>query len=386
MPLSLEKGEMINQYMHESFMKPTYSFRILIFLISWLPALNSCIPGGDYKIPVNFEPKQTGDGWDISDAGSEGFNTELLQNVYEIMFSADQFITSRSLLIVKNGRLVSESYFRSQDDIHRKNNIKGITKCFASVLAGFAYDRQILCEEDTLYSFIPGYFDGNRDKRDITIGHILTMRTGLEWDDNINTISLFNNKRFPNSIRTVISKPLTHEAGSNFSCNYGTPQLLMGVLRESLEMDETGPLLLELFDPLGIDDFVWEKHGDGLHYGGTGLHLKPRDLARFGQFCLQKGAWKGTHLISESWMNRSTAPILGTEITGSDMQYGHYWWVDPRNNAFFGKGEGGQFLYIVPDRDIVIVHTANPSVGSGYKGIILEDFMSIVDMIIDAVL
>ncbi len=355
-----------------------------ILIILWLQVLNSCLPSDDFKTAANFEPRTSVDGWEISDAVSEGFDAGQLQDIYDMMFAGDQYITSRSLLIVKNGKLVSESYFRSSNDVSRKDNIKGITKCITSVLVGFAWDQELFDMENRLYDYIPGYFDGNPDKRDITVEHILTMRTGLDWDNKKNTIDLFNPKRFPNSLRVVMSKPLINPAGTEFFCNYGTPQIMMGLLREIFDAGSTNPLISTLFDPLGINDFVWEKHTDGLHYGGTGLHLTPRDLARFGQFCLQNGYWNGQQLVSERWMEISTGSVLGPDITGTVMHYGYYWWVDHGNDAFFGMGAGGQFLYIVPSKDLVVVHTANPSVGSGYKGISLDDFLHLADMIMAA--
>ena len=360
---------------------------IIIFMVLILPLaglLKSCLPDGEYKIAVNYQPAQNGDGWEISDAASEGFNTGRLQEVYDMMFEQDKFLASRSLLIVKNGKLVSESYFRDKKDIDRKGNIKGITKSFTSVLAGFAWDRELIDTGNRLYALIPGYFDGDRDKRDITMEHIFTMQTGLEWDDEIHTRDLFNVNRFPSSIRVVLTKPLINPAGTVFSCNEGTPQLAMGVLCSVFGMEQTDSLINKLFKPLGIDDFVWEQHDDGLHYGGTGLHLKARDLARFGQFCLQKGKWDGRQLVSQDWMNLSTGPVLDPEMTGSPIQYGYFWWVDPVNNAFLGKGAGGQYLYIVPSLDLVIVHTATSTGGPAYEGIVPEDFLSLAGRIISS--
>jgi CubicO group peptidase (beta-lactamase class C family) len=356
----------------------------LILVILWVPLLYSCLPEGEYKIEMNFEPPVMSDGWEISDPASQGIDPDRLGDVYAMMFDHNKFLTSRSLLIVRNGKLVSESYFRDRNDLYRKSNIRGITKCITSVLAGFAWDLELFRVEDTLYRYIPGYFDGDRNKRDITLGHVLTMRTGLEWDDDTHTVGLFSINKFPSTMRYVITKPLLIPVGSGFSCNYGTPQLAMGVTREVLGMESTDSLINKLFGPLGINDFVWENHSDGLHFGGAGLHLKPRDLARLGQFCLQKGSWAGQQIVSESWMDTSSSPILGPEITGSSMHYGYYWWVHPVNNAFFGKGAGGQYLYIVPAKELVIVHTANSSSGSGYEGITLEEFLSVVEMILGA--
>ncbi len=345
--------------------------------------LFSCLPDGDYKLPVNYEPLETGDGWKIAAAADHGFNTAKLQDIYDMMFAEDNFITSRSLLIVRNGYLVSESYFRSSDDIYRKSNIMGVTKSITSLLAGLAADREIIETEHRLYRYIPGYFDGDMNKRDMTLEHALTMRIGLEWDQEEHTINMFNISRFPSSMRVVLTRPFDSPPGTTFYYNHGAPQLVMGVAKTAFGMENTDSLVHMLFDPLGIDDFVWEQHTDGLHFGGLGLHMSPRDLALIGQFCLQGGWWDGNQVVSDGWIKKATSRRVAPELTESP-NYGYYWWIDDANKAFFGKGEGGQYLYIVPDKNLVIVHTANPSVGSGYKGIEHEDFMTLSGMILEA--
>jgi CubicO group peptidase (beta-lactamase class C family) len=312
-----------------------------VLVIFWIVSFSSCLPDGESKTSINFAPQEINDGWELSDPALQGINPEMLQDIYEMMFDRNKFLTSRSLLIVKNGKLVSESYFVDKNDLHKKSNVQGITKSILSLMSGFAWDRGLFLPEDTLYNFLPGYFDGDKGKRDISVEHLLTMTTGLAWDNSIHTIDLFNDSRYPSSVRIVLSKALLAATGTGFAYNHGTPQLLIGLLGKVYDYEDTDSIVHGLFEPLGIDDFVWEKHADGLHIGGLGLHLKPRDLARIGQFCLQNGVWKGERLVSEEWIRTSTTAKIGPEITGSFMHYGYYWWVHPQNNAFFGMGAGG---------------------------------------------
>ncbi len=357
--------------------------RIAGIMLTAVFLLSSCLPDGDYKTEVNYEPRDTGDGWKIASASDQGFDQGKLRAVYDIMFDEDRFITSRSLLIARNGYLVSESYLRSKEDIAHKENIMGVTKSITSLLAGITWDQGGIRTGQMIYNHIPYYFDGDRNKRDMTIDHALTMRIGLQWDQKGHTVDMFNIDRFPSSMRVVLTKPFVYEAGTEFYYNHGAPQLIMGIMQKAFGLSETDSLVHLLFDPLGIDDFVWEQHADGLHFGGLGLHIKPRDLARIGQFILQRGWWDGEQVVSNEGLRMATTQKVSPEMTGSSA-YGYYWWVDDENKAFYGKGEGGQYLYIVPDRNLVIVHTANPSVGNGYKGIEHEDFISLAGMIMDA--
>ena len=364
----------------------------LFFLIAVI-FVTGCLPDGDLKISVNYEPRDVGDGWEIASAGSHGFNTDKLQDIYDMMFSEDNYITSRSLLIVRNGKIISESYFRDINDISRKENVMGVTKGVTSILTGMGWDQDLFNVEDRLYRYIPGYFDGDMNKRDMTVGHMLTMTIGLEWDHQSHNADLFNFRRFPSTLRIVLTKPFLAASGFSFNYNPGPPQLAMGVLKHSLNRalgdtvtyESTDTIVNQLFGPLGIDDFVWEQHSDGLHIGGLGLHIRPRDLARIGQLCLQKGWWEGNQLVSSEWIKFSTMMHIAPEDTGSSLGYGYFWWIHKDNNAYFVMGDGGQYLYIVPDRNMVVVHTANPSVGSGYNGIELDDFFALVNMIMDAI-
>lgn len=358
-------------------------FSSILIILSLL--LNSCLPDDDYKTAINFEPVDTGDGWEISTPAEHGFNKDRLQDIYEMMFARDTFLTSRSLLIVRNGKLVSESYFRDREDINRKDNIQGITKSITSLLVGTAWDRDLISLDHRLYRYIPGYFDADMNKRDINVEHMLTMTIGLDWDDEEHTVNLFNINRFPSSMRVVLTKPFLEPAGTGFFYNHGVPQLAMGIVRHAFEYETTDSVVHKLFDPLGIDDFVWEQHTDGLHIGGLGLHMRPRDLALIGRFCLQKGWWDGKQVVSSEWLNISTSEHIKPEMTRSSLGYGYYWWTHARNKAYLGMGEGGQYLYIVPGRNLVIVHTANPHVGSGYDGITTEDFLVVADMILEAI-
>lgn len=357
---------------------------LLFLAIAGMFTIQSCLPEGDYKTSVNYQPATLDDGWETADASSVGFDVDRLQDIYEMMFSADRYITSRSLLIVRDGKLVSESYFRDTAERDGKSNIRGITKSVTSLLFGMAWDNQLVQLDQRLYRYIPEYFDGDMNKRDITLEDLLTMKAGLEWDNELHTPDLFNTRRFPSTMRVVITKPFATAAGSEFYYNHGTPQLTMGVIRKVFEQPDTDTIVNMLFEPLGIDDFVWEQHTDGLHIGGLGLHLKPRDLALLGQFCLQKGWWQGKQVVSSSWINASTKARVGSDMTGSFLQYGYYWWIHAENNALLSMGDGGQFLYIVPGKDLVIVHTAGPHTGSGYEGILPEDFLVIADLVLAA--
>jgi CubicO group peptidase (beta-lactamase class C family) len=132
-----------------------------------------------------------------------------------------------------------------------------------------------------------------------------------------------------------------------------------------------------LFGPLGIQDYEWEQDPQGVHTGGFGLRLLPSDLLKFGQLYLQEGKWEGKQLISNQLVKRSTQPFI-TVSPQNHGSYGWHWWVDqyagqhlddnsPSQPAeqmnheplsyYYARGFGGQYVYIVPELELVTVLT-----------------------------
>jgi CubicO group peptidase (beta-lactamase class C family) len=112
-----------------------------------------------------------------------------------------------------------------------------------------------------------------------------------------------------------------------------------------------------LFGPLGIRDYQWEKHGDGLNYGAFGLWLRPRDMAKIGQLMLQDGRWEGRQVVPSDWIEESTR-------VHANGNYGLYWWVNEENRVFRASGAGGQIIFVDRPNDMVIVFTGDPDAKS----------------------
>jgi CubicO group peptidase (beta-lactamase class C family) len=138
----------------------------------------------------------------------------------------------------------------------------------------------------------------------------------------------------------------------------GAPNLVGAVLRKATGKQFDVLAKEVLFGPLGVADTGWEHFDNGDTMAGGGLRLRPRDLAKVGQLVLAHGAWNGRQVVPAAWIEQSTAPRLNAY---SMYFYGYFWWlgrslVDGRQVDWIaGRGYGGQRLYIVPSRDIVMV-------------------------------
>jgi len=186
---------------------------IFYFFISlWI----GCLMDTDLKIDLNMEPAVLNDGWEISTQVDEGFDESALQEAYNQFFSENDYITGISLLVVKNGKLVAEGYCRDMKDRDVKRNIQSATKSFTSLVFGIARDMGYFDNLDQkLYDIIPEAFDSNLKKRDITLRHLMTMKSGLEFDNDAFAEQLHMDER-KNQMKYILSKPLFAAPGTEY--------------------------------------------------------------------------------------------------------------------------------------------------------------------------
>lgn len=320
-----------------------------IIAINFLGCLN------DPNIKLEFEdfsPEPLNDGWEISNPEVEGFNVEDINSVYRRFYSEDLYPTIHSLLIIRNGKLVAEAYCRDKNERNLYHNIQSATKSITSLLIGIAIDQGLIDSVNTpLYNFIPEYFDRDIRKRDITLHHILTMETGLDFDNDIHTVELFYGEG--SSLEYVLHKNLLFLPGRDWYYGDGNPQLLSGVIQKIAGMTEEKFAVKNLFNPLGIKNYQWEKHSDGLAFGAFGLWLTPRDMAKIGKLMVMNGIWNGEQIVSVEWIAEST------KLQTSHQNYGYYWYPMEITGAFYAEGHGGLLIYVVQDRQLVVVITAD---------------------------
>ncbi|UCH10288.1 MAG: serine hydrolase, partial [Fidelibacterota bacterium] len=166
------------------------------------------------------------------------------------------------------------------------------------------------------------------------------------------------------------------------------PQLLGGAvsMKAGMTLDEIAEE--RLFGPLGITDYYWERNADDDNWASQALYMRPRDLAKIGKLVLNKGNWEGEQLISEDWIEQATSiqtlQYPGQPEDSTDPFYGFYWWIYPHLGAFTALGAGGQFIFIVPDKSLVIVMTSEPYVLDELS--LESDFFDLVPMIINSII
>jgi CubicO group peptidase (beta-lactamase class C family) len=319
--------------------------------------LSSCLKQEPLKLPYKgFTPQAGEDGWMVSSPEKEQMNQPLLDKAYRLFHDENEFPMATCLLVIRNGRLVAEAYAKDEQAIHQIRNIQSCTKSITSLLAGIALKNKIVPDLNVpLYNYYPEAFAGSGDiaKRKITLKNCLEMQGGLDFDNDIHTEELFLTEG--NSLQYVLSRPMVHDTGQVFHYNDGLPHLAGGVIARASGMSLENFGKAYLFAPLGITDFKWEKANDGLNFGAFSLYLRPRDLAKLGQLCLQNGNWNGVQLFDPSYLAEATRIR-----TGGTTPYGFYFWILPSLEGYMMEGHGGQFVFVCPPKKLVAVYTAFP--------------------------
>jgi CubicO group peptidase (beta-lactamase class C family) len=271
----------------------------------------------------------------------------------------------RSFLVVHNGKLLYEKYYRGAgpDDAH---NIKSVSKSFLSALVGIALDRNILRSLDQPISeFVPEYFTPSTDprKRKVTLRHLLTMTAGFEWEENGPVTAEW--VRSEDYAKFTLESELAHEPGSVFNYSTAVSHLMAIILERASGMPALEFAEKYLCKQTGITVPRWERDPNGHYVGGSEMYLTARDLARFGFLFLNQGEWDGEQIVSREWVLHSTR----RQSTGEPLaaSYGYYWWLgqDRGLPIFFGQGYGGQVLYVLPDLDLIVVFLSTTETGGG---------------------
>lgn len=259
----------------------------------------------------------------------------------------------RSLLVVRHGRMAFERYYGGfgPDSLA---DVRSVTKSVVSTLTGIAIARGEMPGVDTPVSDLvnPDDFGASRLDEAITVRHLLTMTGGWEWDEA--DYARWESGRDP--VRFLLDRVIVDAPGTRFAYNSAGVHLL-GVALEKATGESLPDYADEvLFGPLGIPDSAWEPLVGGRVNGGTGLDLRPRDLARLGELFLRGGRWSGQAVVPGDWIDMATAPAFSWS---SWRSYGYLWWIDLERGAYYAHGYGGQYLYVLPARDLVVVVTTD---------------------------
>lgn len=323
-------------------------------------------------------PAVLDDGWAVAAPEGEGFDPAILCALGPALEAWPEG-NAHAVLVVRHGRLVYERYFAGEDqrwgrplgriphDAETKHDLRSITKSVTSLLVGIAVDNGWIKDIDApVLSLLPQYADLRSPETDrITLRHLLTMSSGLAWDEDLPYSDPRNSERLmsdaPDPYRYVLQQPFAAAPGERWTYSGGSTALLSAVLKQVSGRSLDVLAQEVLFAPLGIADVEWVRYPNGDPIAASGLRLRPRDIAKLGQLVLDRGAWQGRQIVSAGWIGHSTALQIAIE---DQVDYGFQWWlgrsrIDGREVRWTaGLGWGGQRLFLVPDHDLLVVVAA----------------------------
>jgi hypothetical protein len=245
------------------------------------------------------------------------------------------------------------------------HSVQSITKTITSIIFGVAITRgDFLTPLDTP---VLSWFDETRvlnvddRKRKMTLRHILTMTTGLEWEEKVP----YADKRNDSSrmegtddwVAYAINKPMASEPGKDFNYSSGASQLLAHIFLRETGKDIDAYAGEHLFGPLGIN-YHWKRSYDGTTDTEGGLFMSGQDLIKIGHLILDEGVWHGEQIVSKSWIQDSLASSVPENKADNAFSYGYQWWLyhrpDNKRIVWTSAGMGGQMLLIFPEERLVV--------------------------------
>lgn len=271
-----------------------------------------------------------------------------------------------SILIIKDGKLILEEYFYEYN-AQTLQELRSATKSFSSTLVGIAINKGLITSLNTpMLTYLPEYHPKNPDprKNQITIKNLLTQQSGFACYDYDSKSPGNESKMYPTDdwIKFMLDLPMAGNPGEATSYCSGNIQLLDKIVENVSHQSLHDFAQQNLFDPLGITDFVWNYAPNKSHEDDYGqVCLTPRDMAKFGLLYLNGGVWNGKQIVPKEYVAQS----LSKQSVVDGINYGYLWWCEdltaPNGVKYRGmaaKGNGGQRIFIWPDENMVAVVTA----------------------------
>ena len=279
--------------------------------------------------------------------------SEMLMKIQEQNYEID------SVTIVRNGYMVADVRIYPFS-LSEKHNIYSCIKSVVSALIGIAIDQgHIEGLQQPVLSFFPQRAIADREayKEAMTLEHLLTMTTGFKCQDSyVYRWSGLNQMRESEDwVQFVLDLPMEGEPGVRFEYCNGSSFLLSAIIQETTGMSANEFAEEHLFSPLGISDVDWSANPQGISVGYSDLRMHPHDMAKIGYLYLNDGWWDGKQIVSSEWVKASTSKYISATLEDG---YGYQWWVDG-SGVYLALGYGGQFIFVIPEKAMVVVFTSS---------------------------
>ena len=247
-----------------------------------------------------------------------------------------------SVVVLRHGKVIGEIYPAPFAPEYR-HTMYSCSKTFVGAAVGLAIADNRLRLTDRVAAFFPEFLPDSvsANLADMTVRDLLTMTSGITPDWNMRNLT-------SDWIRTFLAKPVK-TPGKKFEYDSISTYMLSAIVQKVTGMTLLDYLKQKLFIPMHITDVAWEISPEGINTGGWGLHIQSESLAKFGLLLLNRGVWEGRQLLPASWVEQMMTRQIG--------DYGYQMWLCEYPGAVRADGALGQYILIIPDKDMVVVIT-----------------------------
>ncbi|PHI21811.1 hypothetical protein CEQ90_00560 [Lewinellaceae bacterium SD302] len=325
------------------------------------------------EVVTEISFSKTDPDWQIKtthDSSEDVFNNKLQLSELEDSIAAGGLANTHAVLISRNGQTIYERYFNGYlADI--PHDQRSASKSVSSAMIGIAIDQGIIPSVTTsVLDYLPSEYSSGADslKRSIDFHSLLTMSSGLDANDNsrdrVSAASENNYQQSPNWLKTVLSAEMV--SPPNQHANYGSANpYLLGRALDSI-LDEPTVLFMHrnLFEPLGVSNYIVQTDETGRPYFGGGMYLTPAQMLRFGELYLNEGTFNGKRILTKDWVKASFTRHTNLENVADQNGYGYLWWQHNYTNggktyqSYEARGAGGQYIFVIPELSVVVAITS----------------------------
>jgi len=307
--------------------------------------------------PTYIDPHDDSADWQFSTPEEQSMDSASLDAAAASLKSEPCIL---SLLVIRHGHIVLEHYYHGSAR-NQSNNIHSASKSMLQALVNIAIDKGFIGSwDDSVRTYLPEYFvRASAAKKHMTIRDLMTMSSGLRWTEDTTEYALQSK---PDWVRAVLARPLGHLPGTFFNYSTGNTHVVSAILQRATGMKTSAFAQKYLFDPLGVTVEHSGHDPKGVDSGGYNVYMTPRELAKFGLLYAQNGVWKGEQIVPAAAVTQAATKIWKVD---SLFNYATGWWQRRilGHDMFFCWGWGGQFVYVIPDLDVVMVTTEDTADG-----------------------
>jgi CubicO group peptidase (beta-lactamase class C family) len=275
-----------------------------------------------------------------------------------------------AFLIIRNDSILYENYWYGYDQASIVPSFS-MAKSVVSILIGCAIDEGLIASvSEPVTNYLPELRENGFES--LTIEHLLQMTSGLHFNEGYaNPFGDVATFYYGTNLRKAVARmKLETDPGTTFDYNSGSTQLLGLILERSLKGKTLSEYLEEkIWQPLQMEyDATWsiDRKKNGLEKTFCCLNARARDFAKIGRLYLNKGDWNGKRIVSENWVETSTSQDT---TQGSVWYYQYQWWLPTQSGDFMAEGILGQYVYVNPDKNLIIVRLGKKQGEANWWGI-----------------